>query len=222
MVSIEALKKDVRELSGRVEDNEHLIKYNLEKELGEKGDARTELGTIAEKLDRLEKMVNHQYQYLDLEPFGSRDSSNDSATPVDDGNSPAADSTGGAEKPKDVLLYESGRDLYNNGKYEQALVSFKSFLDTYPKSDLADNAQYWMGECYMELKQYNYAFLEFGKVIKNYPDGNKVPHAMYRQALAMLKNGESVGAKLVLKNLIKMYPESPEATDAEKKLSSIK
>jgi len=95
-------------------------------------------------------------------------------------------------------------------------------LDTYPKSDLADNAQFWIGECFMGLKQYEHAILEFNKVIKNYPKENKVPNAMYRQAIAMQKIDEATGAKIVLKNLIKTYPNSPEAADAKKKLSSMK
>ncbi len=222
MVEIDALKNDLRELAGRVEDNEHLIKYNLEKELGEKGDAKADINVIAEKIDRLEKMVNHHHQYLNLEPFQYINKTNDPATPVSEGNVTTLNTVNGVEKAKDVLLYESSLDLFNDEKYEQALSSFKSFLDTYPKSNLADNAQFWIGECFMGLNQYEHAILEFNKVIKNYPKENKVPNAMYRQAIAMQKIGEATGAKIVLKNLIKMYPKSPEAADAEKKLASMK
>lgn len=222
MVEIEALKNDLRGLAGRVEDNEHLIKHSLEQELGEQGDARTELGRAVEKMDRLEKMVNHHHQYLNLEPFIYIDSKNDVSTPVSENNTITLNTIDGVEKPKDVLLYESSLDLFNEQKYDQALSGFKSFLDNYPESDLADNAQFWIGESFMGLKQYEYAILEFNKVIKNYPKENKVPNAMYRQAIAMQIIGESTGARIVLKNLIKTYPESPEATDAEKKLSSMK
>jgi TolA-binding protein len=74
----------------------------------------------------------------------------------------------------------------------------------------------------MGLKQYNHAILEFEKVIKNYPKGNKVPNAMYRQAIAFQKSDDSTGAKIRLEILIKKYPESPEAAEAEKKLSKMK
>jgi tol-pal system protein YbgF len=219
---IETLKNELRELAGRVEDNEHLIKYNLEKELGEQGDAKIDLNAIAEKVDRLEKMVKHLHQYLNLEPFEYINKTGELTKPAGDNNTTTLNTINGVEKPKDVLLYESSLDLFNAEKYDQALSSFKSFLEAYPKSDLADNAQFWIGECHMGLNQYDHAILEFNKVIKNYPNENKVPNAMYRQAVAMQKIGELTGAKIVLKNLIKMYPKSPEAADAEKKLSSMK
>ena len=222
MVELESLKKELRELSGRIEDNEHLIKYNLEKDLGEQGDVKTEVSRFAEKIDRLEKMVNYHHKYLNLEPFIYSDTVQDSAGQPDSVDISSIIPAEEGDKPKDVLLYESSLDLFNAEKYDQALSSFKSFLEDYPKSDLADNAQFWIGECYMGLNQYEHAILEFNKVIKNYPNENKVPNAMYRQAVAMQKIGESTGAKIVLKNLIKMYPKSPEAADAEKKLSSMK
>ncbi|MBN2420549.1 MAG: tol-pal system protein YbgF [Deltaproteobacteria bacterium] len=221
MVEIDALKNELRDLAGRVEDNEHLIKHNLEKELGEQGDAKTELSVIAEKLERLENMVKHHHQYLNLEPFEYINKTGP-ATPVGEGNVTTLNTIDGVEKPRDVLLYESSLDLFNDGKYDQALSSFKSFLGAYPKSDLADNSQFWIGECYMGLNQYDHAILEFDKVIKNYPKENKVPNAMYRQAIAMQKIGELTGAKILLNKLIKMYPKSPEAADAEKKLAAMK
>ena len=222
MVEIDALKKDIKDLSGRVEDNEHLIKYNLEKDLGEQGDATTEVSELSKKIDRLEQMVNYHHRYLNLEPFKYTENANEAAAPAGDVNKSDISSTVVSGKPKDAVLYESGLDLFNNGKYDQALSSFKSFLDTYPKSDLADNAQFWIGECYMGLSQYERAIQAFQNVIKNYPKENKAPNAMYRQAIAWQKIGDSTSAKIVLNNLIKAYPESPEAADAKKKLSSMK
>jgi tol-pal system protein YbgF len=222
MVEIEAIKKDLRELTGRVEDNENLIKYNLEKDLGEQGDAKTELSKALEKIDRLEKMVNYHHKYLNLEPFIYKDSKDGTEKPSGDNDATILNTINGVEKPKDVLLYESGLDLFNDEKYEQAISSFKTFLDTYPKSDLADNAQFWIGECFMGLKQYDMAIRAFQDVIKKYPKENKVPNAMLRQAIAWQKIGDSTSAGIVLKNLIKEYPKSPEAADAEKKLSSMK
>ena len=220
MIEIETLKNDISELAGRVEDNEHLIKYNLEKELGAKGDEKSELSRLTEKIDRLERMVNQHHRYLNLEPIEDRVKINDSGTPVGEFSSIEPGSV--SDQPNDVALYESNLALYKSEKYEQALSGFKSFLDSYPKSDLADNAQFWIGECLMSLKQYEPAILAFQKVIKDYPNENKVPNAMLRQAFAMLEIGDPTSTKLILKKLIKAYPKSPEAEIAEKKLATIK
>ena len=87
MVEIETLKREIRELTGRIEDNEYLIKRKLEKELGEQGDTKADLGKVAEKLDRLEKMVIHHHQYLNLEPFVYIDSNNDTKGKVEEDTS---------------------------------------------------------------------------------------------------------------------------------------
>lgn len=217
MVEIDALKSDIQKLSGRVDDNEHLIKYNLEKELG----AQDSTGAkITERLDRLERIVNQQSRYLNLEPAPDQVSNNSSGTNVSETNPATLSAT--TNKPKDVALYESNLALFRNEQYDQALSGFKTFLDTYPKSDLADNAQYWIGECLMALKQYEPAILAFNEVIKKYPNGNKVPNAMLRQAIAMQEINDPTSTKLILKKLIKAYPNSPEAEIAEKKLATMK
>ena len=104
-------------------------------------------------------------------------------------------------------------------------------MKSYPNSDRGDNAQFWIGECYMALKQYEQAILAYDKVVKNYPKGNKVANAMLREAMAFLelkdqKSGlpkpDKTSATLLLKMIIKNYPNSSEADIAKKKLDTIK
>jgi tol-pal system protein YbgF len=87
---------------------------------------------------------------------------------------------------------------------------------------LADNAQFWVGESFMALNQYEQAILAYQKVIKNYPKGNKVPNAMLRQALAFHEIKDDISAKLLLRKVVKNYPDTSEAKIAEAKLKSFK
>ena len=91
----------------------------------------------------------------------------------------------------------------------------------YPKSDLADNAQFWIGECHMSLEQYEQAILAYQEVIKKHPKGNKVPNAMLRQAVAFAEIKDKTSAKLLLKKVIKEYPNSSEAQIARAKLKTL-
>jgi tol-pal system protein YbgF len=215
MADIETLKSDMRELTGRMEDTEHLIKRNLEMELGDSDGG----GSIADRLSRLEKMVKEQQKYLGMEPFVK--------VPSEDGRAPSggefADLNGIStdNKPKDEALYESSLVLYQKEQFEEALNGFKSFLDEYPKSDLADNAQFWIGECFMSLEQYKEAAIAFDEVIKKYPDANKVPGAYLRQAIAWKELGDTTTTKLLLKKLIKLYPDTPEAKRAKEILPTL-
>ena len=95
-------------------------------------------------------------------------------------------------------------------------------MKKYPKSDLADNAQFWIGEAYFSLRQYEQAILAYNDVIKRYPKGNKIPNALLRQSLAFIEINDKTSARLLLRKIIKEYPNSSEAKIASKKMESLK
>jgi tol-pal system protein YbgF len=95
-------------------------------------------------------------------------------------------------------------------------------LKRYPQSNNADNAQFWIGEIYYQEKWFEKAIVEYQKVIENYPKGNKVKSALLKQGYAFLNIGDKSNARIILKELIKKYPDSSEAQIANRKLSQIK
>jgi tol-pal system protein YbgF len=219
MVNIDQLKEDIKALEGRVEDNEYIIKGAVEKDLSQQDSMHSELEKLANLVPRIEKLetvIKQQGDYLGLEPAKT-------GPPVQQGvESPkeqAAVSQG--QMTGETAAYDLSLSQYRNENYDQALEGFKSFLIEYPNSDLADNAQFWIGECYMALKQYDLAILAYQEVIKKYPKANKVPNAMLRQAVAWQEHGDKTSATILLKQLIKQYPGSSEAKIAETKLKTI-
>jgi tol-pal system protein YbgF len=117
--------------------------------------------------------------------------------------------------------YNKASELFKKGDIAGARGEFKRFLEVYPKSKLAENAHYWLGECYFSEKKYDEAILEFDEVIKNYPKGNKVPDALFRQGMAFLEMNDTTNAKLIFKEVIKRFPKSDQAKRATKKLKEI-
>jgi tol-pal system protein YbgF len=135
------------------------------------------------------------------------------------------DDTGGgraqtAKLPEDKL-YEFAKKSFDQKNYETARDAFEKFLETYPDSDKADNARFWIGEIYFREEWYEKAILEYQKVIDNYPEGNKVAAAYLKQGISFQELGENGNAKLVLKELIRRFPESNEANIARQKLNRI-
>jgi tol-pal system protein YbgF len=117
--------------------------------------------------------------------------------------------------------YKRSYDLYSKGNIEEAQREFKRFLEVYPKSKYAENAHFWLGECYFSQKKYEDAILEYDEVIKKYPKGNKVPDALYRQGMAFLEMKDTTNAKLILKEVVRRFPQTDQATRARKKLKEI-
>jgi tol-pal system protein YbgF len=117
--------------------------------------------------------------------------------------------------------YREGIDLLRNGDSQGAIQKLREFLRKSPKSDLADDAQYWIGEAYYANHDYNRAILEFNEVLLRYPKGDKVPAALLRQALAFAELGDKVDARLVLQKLVSEHGDSPEAEQGRQKLAEL-
>jgi len=119
-------------------------------------------------------------------------------------------------------LYSTAYKDFKEGRYEEARKGFLKYIGAYPNSDLSDNAQFWVGECYYLENNFEKAILEYEKVIKNYPDGDRVPHAILKQGLSFLRLGDKESAKLLFQQVIKDYPNTSQANIARAKLSEMK
>jgi tol-pal system protein YbgF len=119
-------------------------------------------------------------------------------------------------------LYDKAFQLFRNGNFEAARAEFSSYLDRYPKTDLADNAQFWLGECYYSEKKYQQAIAAYEKTIKDYPKSDKVSSALLKQGMAFLELGDNTAGKILLKKVVKGYPQSNQAKIARNKLTRIK
>jgi tol-pal system protein YbgF len=224
---LDKAKADMETLSGKVEENNYLTKHAIERDTTDQDAVRSGVAGLNERVARLETEVKRLNEYVAIPTSSTSPPSTAPAKSVP----PASAAT--VEKPAvqtpptpaaspEESLYESALAKFRAGQSEEALAGFKHFLGKYPKSKLADNAQFWIGECYFSLRQYEQAILAYQEVIKNYPEGNKVPNAMLRQALAFNEINDTTSAKLLLKKIVKSYPNSSEAKIAEAKLKTIK
>lgn len=126
-----------------------------------------------------------------------------------------------AEAPAETnpkKLYDASYLDITKGNYDLALAGFNEFIKRFPKHDLADNAQYWIGEGYYAQKKYEPALTEFEKVVGNYPGKDKEPAALYKMGLCLQEMGDKAKAKQYWQLLVKKYPKSPEAALAKDKL----
>ncbi len=117
--------------------------------------------------------------------------------------------------------YEAAWKLLEQKNYRVAIAQFKEFIKKHPKSEYANNAQYWIGESHYALREFDQAILEFDAVRRKYPKGDKVPAALLKQGFAFAELGDKVDARLILQELIDRYPQSQEAAKAKQKLKTL-
>ena len=115
-------------------------------------------------------------------------------------------------------LFAAAYGDYSRGNYDLAISEFRQYVETYPSSELADNAQYWIGECFYGKKQFNEAIAEFDKVLLLFPKGDKVPGARLKKGMALLDLGQTDAARAEFQAIIKFHPRSNEAVLAKQQL----
>jgi tol-pal system protein YbgF len=222
---LDRIKGEVQGLSGRVDDNKRLIKHTVERDTTGEGVAKETLSEISDRLSQLETQIKQIQADLGLKTTGDMRGPYAKTTPLDVKKPPPKQPPVVAVEREPVSSeeqsYGTALATFKKAEYDQALISFKRFIEEYPKSDLTDNAQFWIGECYMGLEQYEQAILAYQEVIKKYPKGNKVPNAMLRQALAFYEIKDKISSRLLLKKIIKEYPNSSEAKIANTKLKTL-
>lgn len=132
-----------------------------------------------------------------------------------------AEPQGGAGVAASQRDYEDAWKRLRERDYRGAIEQFKKFVEEHSGSSLADNAQYWIGESYYALQEFDEAILEFDVVRKKYPDGDKVPAAWLKIGYAFAELGNRVDARLILQEVINRYPQSKEAEKAQEKIRAL-
>ncbi|MBW2203835.1 MAG: tetratricopeptide repeat protein [Deltaproteobacteria bacterium] len=214
-IEIDKIREEMRNVSGRLDENNHLVRRAIERDTTTQDDMNSTITDLKDRISELELKVNRINAYLGIKIDAPQEGQDLSKTPavvqvpvpqVKVAKKPVPDVKKPEESPEE-RLYNLTLGLYRQEKYEEAISGFKNFIKKFPKSKLADNAQFWIGESYMA---------------KKYPKGNKVPNAILRQALAFYEIKDKTSARLLLKKLIKKYPKSSEAKIAKAKLRTIK
>ena len=123
--------------------------------------------------------------------------------------------------PKDPIrgLYNQAYELYNLGEYQSSIEHFNLFLARNASSDLADNAKYWVGECYYAMGDYAQALQAFVVILREYSGGNKVPEAYLRTGYCYESLGEQDKALEVYRDVANKFPGTAVAGKAESKIS---
>ena len=120
-----------------------------------------------------------------------------------------------------VKLYRQSFQILGQGKHDEAAEGFREFLRRFPNHDLADNAQYWLGECAYDRKDYSTAVREFRRVVERFPRGNKVPDALLKVGFSYLALGSTDAGKQTLEQLVRSYPRHETAALATARLAEL-
>ena len=122
--------------------------------------------------------------------------------------------------PGPAQLLALGRQQYAQRSYGTARSAFEELLKTYPESDLAAEAQLYIGECWTAEGNAPAADAAYNAAVAKYPQSPRAPNALYKLALSQAKQGKRAEARVFMERVKREYPQSDEAELADAWLKS--
>jgi tol-pal system protein YbgF len=215
------LQGKLTDLDGRVGRIERVISNQSLLDMAQRIDSLQE--QVREQRGRIDELENmndalrkqQQALYSDLDKRISQAGAAGSAGAA--GTGAPQGSGAGAEQG----AYVQGLDQLKSGKYPEAIASLQQFLTTYPKSDLADNAQYWLGEAYYVTRDFPKAAMAFHAVLDQWPNSRKAPDALLKLGYTQFEMKQYADARATLTDVTKRFPDSNDAHLAADRLKQM-
>jgi len=136
---------------------------------------------------------------------------------------PALQAPAGLASPTSYMTSASG--FYYAGQFDMAIEAFTDFIERFPDSPDAAEAQFYIGESHYSSQRYKEALAAYASVISKYPNSPRVPDAYYKQGLSYEQLGQKDEAIKNYQLLRRDYPDSTaggHATQALIRLNIIK
>jgi tol-pal system protein YbgF len=218
MGSVQKSVQDVQANSGARLDTMSTQVQGLSDNLEE---IKSRLGKLNQQLVDLQSAV----QSIDAKISGSAPAGaapGSTTRPSSDGNSaPPAASNAASPAPSADMLYSNGLRDITSGKYDLARQEFLDYLKYYSETDLASNAQFYLGEIAYHQKQYQDAVAEYDKVLTAYPKSFKLAPARLKKGMALIDLGQKTAGVRELREVVRRYPGTEEERSARAKLKEL-
>jgi len=218
---MDVLNEEIRTLSGKIEEIEYLLNRQTQLDAESVKAKEDKIGKLVSAAKSNDDRIYRIEQYLNFEPSKQLPSTE---KPVEKSATKIVPVPAGQSKqaPPEDEIYRAAKLAFDQGDSDAARKKFQELIQRFPKSERADNAQFWIGEIYYREKWYEKAILEYQKVIEKYPKGNKVPASLLKQGFAFFNLGDKSNSRLILEELIKKYPKSNEAKIAKDKVKDLR
>ncbi len=193
---IDNLTNDVRVIREKLDDN------------------NVRIGSLTQELDSLRQSM----QQMSVRPFGATEPDATAAP----GTQPPAGSSSPVVGVSPQKLFDTARGDYMAGQYDLAVLGWEDYIKSFPKSDMADDAQVGICTAYVQDGKPDKAVAACDLAIRTYPTGDKIPEAYYRKGIALSNLKDVNGARAAWEELVKKYPGTQEAGLAQQGLERLK
>ena len=117
--------------------------------------------------------------------------------------------------------YQAAFELLQARRYQDAAQAFTRFVQAFPDSPLADNAQYWLAETYYVQREFETALTEFQKVLDLYPQSDKLADALLKVGYCNYELRQWDAARTALQQVMRDHPGTTAAQLAMSRLEAV-
>ncbi len=118
-------------------------------------------------------------------------------------------------------MYQQAWGDYATGQWALSIQGFEAYLSAFPRSELSDDAQFFIGDNHYANGQFQEALAAYEQVITGYPDGDKVAEALYKRGLTLGRLNEPELARQAFEQVVRNHPDDNMANLAQQALDRI-
>jgi tol-pal system protein YbgF len=185
-------------------------------------DSNVRISSLSQEVDALRQALQQQAVARTVGPAESADPAAVPAAPPIEGAAPTSAASSApppiAVGTSPTRLYDMAHSNYTSGLYDLAVDGFESFIRSFPKSDMADDAQVNIGNAYLQDGKNEKAVEAYDRAIRTYPGGSAIPDAYYKKGLALMNLKELAQAREAFEYAVKNFPDSAAGQLAKQKL----
>ncbi|MGI9319127.1 MAG: tol-pal system protein YbgF [bacterium] len=117
--------------------------------------------------------------------------------------------------------YDSAFEMLKQSRYQDSIEQFQALVNTWPQSQLADDALYWMSEANYVNREFEAALNGFRAVVERYPDSSRLPEAMLKVGYIQYDIGAYEQAAQTFQDILARFPGHQVTVAAETRLRRI-
>ena len=232
--AIEQLSATLKTISGRVDEQAVATRKSFADQKLGLDQFGTDLRIVRERIDENTVRITSLSQEIEaLRLAIPQFPVSSPGAPVDPNAAPGTTPGGAAAQPAPAQsvtlapgmspqrLFDTAMSDYSVGQWALCIEGFETYLRGFGRTDLADDAQFYIGECRQRENKLTEAIDAYNRVISNYPKGDRVPDSYYKRGIVLGELGQIDRARESLETVMKQFPDTDMARLAKQQLDRL-
>ena len=227
--ALDGLSAQLKAISTRVDDQAGATRKSFADQKLAVDQFGTDLRVVRERIDESNVRITSLSQEVEALRLAMPSMTAAPAMPADP-NAPPATELPASQAPAPVSntpgmppqrLFSSALSDFTAGQWTLCIQGFDTYLKSYARNDAADDAQWYIGECYYSDGKFAEAVDAYNRVITSYPKGDRVPDAYYKLGLALNSMKQTDRARDAWETLMKQFPDHETARLAKQNMMRV-